>query len=234
MAISIDKVYKTVLAILNKEQRGYLTPDEFNRIARQSQLNLLEQSFYEYNQFLVRDNAGLIGNEYANIPKNIRDKIDILTKTTDLTPAAGVMIVPSDLYRLISMSTASRAVLVEEVQRNELHYIQSSPLTTPSVTYPVYMREGSNYNIYPTSFVTQLTLEYVQVPNDPTWAYTVGSLGQYLYNSASTVDFEIHPSEEVDIVISILSYAGVVIKDPSIVNAAVGIADAKTQSEKTQ
>ena len=52
--ISVDKVYKTVLLIINKEQRGYLTPDEFNKISRQSQLGILENSFYKYNQFLIR------------------------------------------------------------------------------------------------------------------------------------------------------------------------------------
>jgi len=30
MAINVDNVYKTVLLILNQEQRGYITPDEFN------------------------------------------------------------------------------------------------------------------------------------------------------------------------------------------------------------
>jgi len=36
MAINIDTAYKTVLLILNKEERGYVTPDEFNKIANQS------------------------------------------------------------------------------------------------------------------------------------------------------------------------------------------------------
>ena len=38
MAVNIDTVYKTVLLILNKENRGYMTPDEFNRTATQVQL----------------------------------------------------------------------------------------------------------------------------------------------------------------------------------------------------
>ena len=38
MAIDINTVYKTVLLILNKEERGYVTPDEFNKIANQVQL----------------------------------------------------------------------------------------------------------------------------------------------------------------------------------------------------
>jgi hypothetical protein len=32
MAINVNTVYKTVLLILNKEERGYVTPDEFNKI----------------------------------------------------------------------------------------------------------------------------------------------------------------------------------------------------------
>ena len=30
--VNVDTVYKTVLYILNKEQRGYITPDEFNTL----------------------------------------------------------------------------------------------------------------------------------------------------------------------------------------------------------
>ena len=37
MSVSVDTVYKTTLLILNKEQRGYLTPDEFNKIGSQVQ-----------------------------------------------------------------------------------------------------------------------------------------------------------------------------------------------------
>ena len=42
MAVNVDIVYKTVLLILNKEQRGNLTPDEFNKVATQVQLEIFE------------------------------------------------------------------------------------------------------------------------------------------------------------------------------------------------
>ena len=48
MAINVNKVYKSVLSILNKEQRGYLTPAEFNNLARQAQLELVDKLFYQY------------------------------------------------------------------------------------------------------------------------------------------------------------------------------------------
>ena len=43
MAISVDTVYKTVLLILNNEQRGYMTPDEFNKTATQVQRKIFER-----------------------------------------------------------------------------------------------------------------------------------------------------------------------------------------------
>jgi len=44
--INIDKVYQKVLAIANKEQRGYITPQEFNLFADQAQMNIFEQYFF--------------------------------------------------------------------------------------------------------------------------------------------------------------------------------------------
>ena len=74
MAVSVDTVYKTVLLILNKEQRGYITPAEFNKIGEQVQLEIFENYFEDLNQQLrVPEN----NSEYANRVKNLYEKIDI-------------------------------------------------------------------------------------------------------------------------------------------------------------
>ena len=57
MAISIDTVYQKVLALANKEQRGYITPQEFNLIADQAQQDIFEQYFYDLDQFKRKQNA---------------------------------------------------------------------------------------------------------------------------------------------------------------------------------
>ena len=51
MAVNVDTVYQRVLSIANKEQRGYITPQEFNLLANQAQLEIFEQYFYDTNQF---------------------------------------------------------------------------------------------------------------------------------------------------------------------------------------
>jgi len=50
MAVSINDVYQKVQVIANKEQRGYVTPVEFNSLANQVQNDIFEQYFYDLNQ----------------------------------------------------------------------------------------------------------------------------------------------------------------------------------------
>jgi hypothetical protein len=78
MAINVNSVYRVVLSILNKEQRGYLTPDQFNRLGKQAQLDLFEKSFYDYNRQLTKRNIQGVNSEYGDIADNIEEKIDFL------------------------------------------------------------------------------------------------------------------------------------------------------------
>ena len=49
--VSIDTVYQRVLALANKEQRGYITPQEFNLFANQAQMEIFEQYFYDIKEY---------------------------------------------------------------------------------------------------------------------------------------------------------------------------------------
>tara|TARA_R110002020_G_scaffold351591_6_gene564778 strand:- start:1282 stop:2079 length:798 start_codon:yes stop_codon:yes gene_type:complete len=52
--VNVDSVYQTVQALANKEQRGYLTPQEFNLFANQAQQDIFEQYFYDLQAFRLR------------------------------------------------------------------------------------------------------------------------------------------------------------------------------------
>ena len=45
MAVNINDVYKTVLVIINKDNRGYITPEEFNKLAALAQNEIFESYF---------------------------------------------------------------------------------------------------------------------------------------------------------------------------------------------
>ena len=77
MAVNIDTVYQRVLAIANKEQRGYITPQEFNLFANQAQMDIFEQYFYDLDQFMK-----MPGNDstHADMVDIIKEKIDIFER----------------------------------------------------------------------------------------------------------------------------------------------------------
>lgn len=67
-------------------------------------------------------------------------------------------------------------------------------------------------------------------PTTPNWDFTIGTVGQYIFNSigsnSSSVDFQLDVSEQTNIIINILKYFGVVINDPTIIDVAAQEAQA--------
>jgi len=222
MAINVNNVYRTVLAVLNKEQRGYLTPDQFNRLGRQAQLELFEKSFYDYNRAATKQARLGTNREYGDIAGNIKEKIDVFATKVQLTPAAGVVTEPNTLYRLIGVFSENRLIEFEEVKKQEIPYLLSSKLNQPTTTYPIYYSEGDEIKILPTGYTDDVIIDFIKKPSDlsPTWAYTGGGAAAYAYDSNNSVDFELHESEETDLVIKILALSGVVIKDPTVIQVA--------------
>lgn len=217
MAVNIDTVYQRVLAIANKEQRGYITPQEFNLLANQAQLDIFEQYFYDLNQF-----SRLPGNEtkYADMVDIIEEKISIFEKfRQDVTMSAGgVGTLPSNTHKLGSLSynTGSGYVEIEHINQNELNHYINSPLTAPTTTRPIYIKTSETaIQVYPTSITSAVTCNYVAKPASVSWNYTT-VLGQPLYNSANSTNFELHESEETELVLKVLELAGVVIKQADL------------------
>jgi len=230
MAISVDNVYTKVLSILNKESRGFLTPGEFNKIGSQVQLDLLDKAFYDYNRAIVRQSAGRGGQGYADIPRKIQDKIDPFYATSSISLTSGVGTLPT-FYNIINVSADSRLTDVERIEKSKLSFLLSSPLTAPSTTFPIYYITGSTITVNPSS-LSSVQMDYVSVPADPVWANTVDSTtGALTFDSDNAVDFTLHPSEEVELVLGVLKYAGVVIKDPSVIQMATQEDNIKTQLE---
>lgn len=221
MAINVNSVYRVVLAVLNKEQRGYLTPDQFNRLGKQAQLDLFEKSFYDYNRQLTKRNIQGVNSEYGDIADNIEEKIDIfaVSQTLLLAGNATTVSAPSDHYRTIQITTSDRLTEIEKVKKSEFIYMNSSKLLAPSDSYPIYYFDNGFFNILPQT-ITNPVIDYIKKPIDPIWDYTGGGSSAYTYNASGSKHFELHPSDETDLVIKILALAGVVIKDPTVIQIA--------------
>lgn len=232
MSVNIDTVYQRVLNIANKEQRGYITPQEFNLFANQAQMDIFEQYFYDLNQF-----SRIQGNDstYSDMVSILQEKIDVFEKfRQDVSMSSGgVGTLPSH-YRMgeLYYNNSGNYVEVEKLQQNELHHYINSPLTTPSVSLPIYVNTSANaIQVYPTTITSGVTCNYISRPATVKWAYTV-VFEQAMYNSNNSVNFELHESEETELVIKILSLAGVMLKDPNMYQIASTEDQKSIQQEK--
>ena len=78
MAINIDTVYQKVLAIANKEQRGYINPQQFNLFANQAQMDIFEDYFFKLNQLEFGQKNS---TQYADLKTILLEKIQPFEKT---------------------------------------------------------------------------------------------------------------------------------------------------------
>lgn len=67
---------------------------------------------------------------------------------------------------------------------------------------------------------SSLAVNLLTSPVDPIWGFSIGGLGQYIYSSSSSTDFELDVSEQANLIIGILKYCGIIVRDPQIVQAA--------------
>ncbi len=65
-----------------------------------------------------------------------------------------------------------------------------------------------------------LNINAIFKPTSPAWAFTTGSVGQYIYNSGNSINFELDTSEQTNIIMNILKYCGIIINDPTIIQTA--------------
>ena len=240
MAINVDTVYKTVLLILNKEQRGLMTPDEFNKTATQVQLDIFEQYFDDINQQLRVPQTDY---DYSDRQMSIDEKISPFKTEGNCIYSSGKFNLPitdaegnSVIYNGVEPATGQVSFYklgtvvyspivgfpteIQMLQRNDFYNIEKSPLTASTKEFPTFLYENNKLTIRPVSITSSVSASFLRKPKNVIWAYTTGNVGQYVYNSSASTQFELNASEQVNVILRILLYSGVIVKDPQIIQVA--------------
>ena len=307
MSVSVNTVYQRVLAVLNKEQRGYVTPQEFNLFANQAQMDIFEQYFYDINQF-----GRIQGNdtEFSDMLTILNEKINPFEVTGNMTYGASLYLTPpANLYRIGTLIYNN--IEVERINQNEFLYINASPLTKPTDSRPIFVSSSTGYKVYGSDIVrtsnsvvktaingndvfeinaanpriivgskvtgtgipaattvtgvnaantiitisevvvlasgvtltfttpqktqlitTGVTCNYLERPATVVWNYATVN-GAALFNTFESVDFPLHPSEETELVIKILEFASLSVRDMSLYQVSNQMEGQNTQQEKS-
>tara|TARA_R100001440_G_scaffold1627_3_gene5243 strand:+ start:4594 stop:5304 length:711 start_codon:yes stop_codon:yes gene_type:complete len=235
MAISVDTVYQRVLAIANKEQRGYITPQEFNLLANQAQTEIFESYFYDKNQ---RERLEPDEKEYSetSISKLLERK---LAPFTTVAAVIGGTTYPSH-YQIGKIFLDNQECV--KMDRNELKSYkfsarhQTISITNLSAVYIDSETNGHDIEVYKfdgssAKESTGVTCEVINAPAAVEWAYVVVN-EKALYNASAATDFTLHISEENTLVNRILELAGIILNKPGLVNLATSRTQAELQTQK--
>jgi hypothetical protein len=257
MAVSVNTVYKTVLFILNKEQRGYVTPAEFNSIAEQVQFQIFESYFPDGNQqFRKNQNNSQNGTEFFDMFKDISYKLYPFEEEVPFTynaakdgfaqtPFFGQVISLYKIGEVISNYTSvnpSLASITQLVSKSDFSKISRSKLTAPDNKNPLFFTTNDteiianqlgNLLLKVTPTPNTITVNALVAPTPPNWGFTVGGLGQYIYDPNSSTDFQLDGSEQTLLVLDILKYFGIVVNDPTIIQVASQEAQQMEINEKS-
>jgi len=95
MAISVDKIFKQVSVIINKEDRDVLTPGEFNALARRAQLEVFENTIHDYQTAINKIQAS---QQPAYDLELLKEKVAVFRKAGEEIGVTGSL--PTDLYLL--------------------------------------------------------------------------------------------------------------------------------------
>lgn len=237
--VSVDTVYQKVLALANKEQRGYITPQDFNLFANQAQMEIFEQYFYDTN--VARKSPGN-DTVYADVDNMLEEKIQIFERSqgpadiANYVGAGGGGInkqLPSDVYRVHRVEALGN-VFCEILNTKDFNDARKGgPLTKPSNSRPIVNIRGNIIRCVGSndSFITISGFIYFRIPTKVNWTYVVINKQAMYDANPSTQDFELHKSEENQLINKILMLAGLANQQPDIMKAGQGMDMATKQQQ---
>tara|TARA_R110002012_G_scaffold71208_1_gene182818 strand:+ start:117 stop:878 length:762 start_codon:yes stop_codon:yes gene_type:complete len=252
MAVSVDTVYQRVLTLANKEQRGYITPQEFNLLANQAQMEIFEQYFYD-----IKNTSTFPGNtaEYSDQLSILQEKIGEFEMEQDqawmvanmpiaglVFPANVTMNIPWNLiYKMGTLyhntTNAGFKRQIEILNTKDFDAAIRSPLTRPTAIRPIAcinavglrIHDGAGFRTHQDNI--GLNISYIIRPPQVQWSYVIVN-NKALYNDNTAVDFELHSSEETELVYRILKLSGINLKASEVVQVGQTLEQTQIQQEK--
>ena len=229
----INHVRQTVLTVLNKENRGFLTPGQFNLYAKHAQETLFTRYFAEYNRLVALTNNRRSSDVYGDKENMLRKTIERFVKKTSVTQINQKYSKPLDLYHLVSVRY-NNAEVEELEKRNEL-FLLNSNLTGPSENFPVYIDVDDFISVKPDTVTSNIDVVYVRKLRTPKWTMSTdfGTIEEPVFTSSALdyQDFELPVEAEAKLVVEILKLAGVTIRETEITQLAQGLDQQETQKE---
>ncbi len=258
--ISVLETYSTLVEYCNKDQKGFVTPKVFNAFAALAQKKIYNSFFSSVATAKgVRMNQ-TDGSREFSADKYIKEDLSRYIRKVRLEPLSSGQVgytsadggsvahdnysimdssvykKPSDLSRIISVSTPRKIQCELVYNDDDINNILRSNLSRPSVNFPVAL-VGSDIEIFPKSTSSEpnylITLSYYRQPRslyvtgyndisagdfDFTSEPTYAEAGPDLPDAFNCRDFDLPEHYKAELIETIAGYIGIKLRDNVLVN----------------
>jgi len=181
-----------------------------------------------------------VGDTIALIRSGITQYVvvEVVTSETELVTTNSIY--SSQVWNAINIQYAiynNDLQEAEKVTHSKITMLNNSLLTAPSLTYPAYTGESLVINAFPSTInnIGRVLSQYIRYPKNPKWTYqSLGTSGEPSFDQSQPdyQDFELPLDDEGDLVKKILQYAGVSIREVSVVQFAGGLENLENQQQQ--
>jgi len=234
---SVREVYNALKDIANKDERGFVTPTEFNSFAPIAQTNVFNSLFSQLVNAEALRKRGVDPGRNNSLIKQIKEDLSLFTKTSNtISRTTGSHFAkPDDLSRIINVKTDGSLLFGEntsvtipvEYDEEKLEYVLHSNLSAPTEDSPIAFLDDQ-IEVYPQS-LNKIKVRYYKQPeglNAATGART-SSLPKFgfttlnnkeAYSAASSTDFEMPEHYVPKLVEEMARLIGINLRDAAVSN----------------
>jgi hypothetical protein len=225
--MTIDEIYRLVQTFANKEQRGFISPADFNLLAKQAELELYNKRLSIVKEKSPTKKAQGIYAETLS-PELAKQDVANFFKTENLVVDNGSANITCDYIESVFTNPSSTYnmsfnIPVDIVEPSDVNQILRSSLVKPSYEYPIALISGNTkgkvINVFPEEITEISVYCYYYGDNIPNWSYVTIS-GKPVYDVSSSTDFSISNRCHGELVVKILEYLGVSIREAEVVQYA--------------
>ena len=217
----INHIFKTINAITNKEQKGYVKPSQFNTLLQQAELDIFEENYFKTIQ----------ANKLQRGVESDFQRTDALVPyLRHVTGSANGYVLPSNYMHVVAVFSGTTEV--KFVRHSELGKILGSTIVAPSSSSPIYtIAPTANSESTPTTKINFYTapggpnsmsykVVYLARPTVPVNGHYVVQANTGLFDISTSTALDAPKTEHTKIMHKVLQYLGIHLKEGDILNYA--------------
>ena len=224
----IDVLYNAVNVVLNKDQRGKLSPFDFNNVANQAVNSVFDRLFDVYRRAITRRNKFNYGAGLADDTKFTKQAIEFYEEEKVFDLKNGELVLDKTIMFVDGVFADNVVVTASELKT--FNALTRTKRMMPSLCSPIYTNHNGVLKTSPK--LNKLSLSFIRRPKPAKWTYNiVSNLPLFNPSAPDFSDVDIHPSMVDELFKEILLLSGVHLKDLESVQVINALKQAQDQSK---